>query len=92
MKRQMDGRIFSIELCSMGYVCSLIILKALIVVITVEGKTDLIEIIKKKKSCLCNYLSGYFSGIGLMIMSFITKIQHWRSCLTVIHVSKIFCQ
>lgn len=49
MKRQMDGRIFSIELCSMGYVRSLIILKALIVVITVEGKTDLIEIIKKKK-------------------------------------------
>jgi len=44
MKRQMDGRIFSIELCSMGYARSLIALKALTVVITVEGKTGLTEI------------------------------------------------
>lgn len=45
MRHQMDGRTSSTELCSMGYVSSLITLKAAItVLITVEEERDLIEI------------------------------------------------
>lgn len=44
MRRQMDGRTFSTELCSMGYVSSLITLKVAMALITAEEKRDLIEI------------------------------------------------
>lgn len=46
MKPQMDERIFSIELCSMGFVSSRIFLTVLMVLTAVERKRDLVGIFK----------------------------------------------